>query len=300
MHKQSHMDSRRLSIFLSVVDEGSFTAAGDSLAMSQPAISQAIRELEEDLGAALFHRLGRAVTLTAAGEALVLPARQARRDLEIGRLAVKEVAGLGAGRLDLTCLPTLAVAPLAPLVGAFRAAAPGVTIRLSDPEDTAELLHFVRSGESEVGLVEQVESSGLVTVALSRQEFCVVLPPGSTIRSPFRMQDFVEYPLVATPSGSSTRRLLDDALKKSAAKATVVVEAAQREALLPLIIAGAGAGLLPRPLAEIAGALGCVVVDPKPRLSRAVALIHRDGPLTPAAQRFVQLAVERSADRHVR
>ena len=299
MHKQSHMDSRRLAIFLSVVDEGSFTAAGDSLAMSQPAVSQAIRELEEDLGAALFHRLGRAVMLTAAGNALVLPARQARRDLEIGRLAVKEVAGLGAGRLDLSCLPTLAVAPLAPLIGAFRAAYPGVTIRLSDPEDTAELLHFVRSGESEVGLVERVESSGLVTVALSSQEFFVVLPPGSTIRSPFRMQDFAAYPLVATPSGSSTRRLLDDALTKSAANATVVVEAAQREALLPLIVAGAGAGLLPRPLAEIAGTLGCVVVEPQPRLSRAVALVHRDGPLTPAAQRFVQLAVERSVDRHV-
>ena len=61
------MDIRRLSIFLAVVDEGGFTAAADALAMSQPAVSQAIRELEDDLGAALFHRLGRGVRLTPGG-----------------------------------------------------------------------------------------------------------------------------------------------------------------------------------------------------------------------------------------
>lgn len=284
------MDSRRLAIFVSVVDEGGFTAAADVLAMSQPAVSQAIRELEKDLGASLFHRLGRSVKLTAAGEALVLPARQALHDLVIGRQAVEEAAGPGGGRLDLACLPTLAVAPLAPLVGAFRSAYPGVSIRLSDPKDTAELLAFVRSGESEVGLVERLDVDGLVTVNLWSQEFLIVLPPGSRAVSPVRLRDLASYPLVAAPPGSSTRRLLDDALKKAAAKATVVVEAAQREALLPLIVAGAGAGLLPRPLAETAATLGCVVAEPRPRVSRAVALVHRDGPLTPAARRFVQLA----------
>jgi LysR family transcriptional regulator, carnitine catabolism transcriptional activator len=290
------MDSRRLAIFLAVVDEGGFTAAGDALDMSQPAVSQAIRELEEDLGAVLFHRLGRAIKLTPAGEALVMPARQARRDLAIGRSVVEEIAGLGAGRLDLACLPTLAVAPLAPLVGAFRAAYPGVSIRLSDPEDTAELLQFIRSGHSEVGLVEHLDADELVTVPLWNQEFSVVLPPGTTAASPFRLRDLAALPLVATPPGSSTRGLLDDALKKSAATATVVVEAAQREALLPLIVAGAGAGLLPRPLADVAAALGCVVVEPQPKVSRAVALVHRDGLLTPSARRFIELAVERGPE----
>ncbi len=290
------MDDRRLGIFLAVVDEGSFTAAGDALAMSQPAISQAIRELEEDLGTALFHRLGTGVRVTAAGEALVSPARQARRDLQIGRLAVEEVAGLEGGRLDLACLPTLAVAPLAPLVGAFRAGYPRVSIRLSDPQDTADLVHLVRSGESEVGLTEHLVADGLTTVELWSQEFLVVLPPGSTAPSPFALRGLASLPLVATPPGSSTRGLLDDALKKAAATATVVVEVAQREALLPLIVAGAGAGLLPSPLAKIAHTLGCTVIEPRPRVSRSVALIHRNGPLTPAARSFIELAVDRRGD----
>jgi LysR family transcriptional regulator, carnitine catabolism transcriptional activator len=289
------MDLRRLSIFLAVVDEGSFTAGADSLDISQPAVSQAIRELESDLGALLFHRLGRTVKLTAAGEALVLPARQARHDLHVGRRAVEEVAGLEAGRLELACLPTLAVAPLAPLVGAFRAAHPGVSIGLSDPQDSAELLRFVRSGQSEVGLVERLHGEGLVTVGLGEQQFLIVLPPGSEATDPLPVRELVSYPLVAAPAGSSTRRLLDDALRRSAPTAAVVVEAAQREALLPLVVEGAGAGLLPGPLADVAAALGCVVVRPRPRISRSVALVHREGSLTEAARRFVELAQDRSS-----
>jgi DNA-binding transcriptional LysR family regulator len=289
------MDMRRLEIFLSVVEEGGFSAAADALEMSQPAVSQAVRELEEDLGSALFHRLGRGVALTPAGEALVVPARQTLQDLRIGRALVEDVAGLRSGRLDLACLPTLAVAPLAPLVGAYRLENPGVSIVLSDPRDTAELVHFVRSGRSEIGLAESVSTPGLTTVALGRQDFLVVLPPGTRAENPLRMRDLAGMPLVAAPPGASARALLDDALRHSASRASVVVEAAQREAILPLIVAGAGASLLPRPLAEVGAALGCVVVEPRPPVSRRVALIHREGPLTPAAARFVEMARSPSA-----
>jgi LysR family transcriptional regulator, carnitine catabolism transcriptional activator len=291
------MDARRLGIFLAVVDEGGFTAAGDALEISQPAVSQAIRELEADLGVLLFHRLGRGVALTPAGEALVAPARQARRDLEIGRAAVAAVAGLKVGRLDLACLPTLAIAPLAPLVGEFRSAYPGVSVRLADPANTAELLQFVRSGHSEVGIVNVLEAEDLVSVPLASQDFLVVLPPGSEGGSPFPLRELAALPLVAAPAGSSTRGLLDEALEEvaAAAEARVVVEAAQREALLPLIVAGAGAGLLPRPLAHVAAVLGCVVAEPLPAVRRTVALVHRPGPLTPAAGAFIDLALERHA-----
>ena len=284
------MDPRRLAIFLEVVEQGGFTRAADTLDIAQPSVSQAVRELEADLGTSLFHRLGRSISLTPAGEALVAPARQVRRDLEDGLASVEEVAGLGRGRLDIACLPTLAVAPLAPLVGAFRASYPEIQIVLSDPRDTAELIDFVRTGRSEVGLVEHVASDGLTTVAIGTQDFLAVLPPDSSASSPYQLQLLATIPLVAAPVGSSTRGLLDDALRSVGVTARVMVEVAQREALLPLIAAGAGAGLLPRPLAEFAATLGCVVVQPKPAVSRAVALVHRHGHLTPAARRFVELA----------
>jgi len=70
----------------------------------------------------------------------------------------------------------------------------------------------------------------------------------------------------------------------------IAVVAEQREAILPLVLAGAGATLYPRPLAEQAAQLGATVLALRPRLSRPVLLVHRRGPLSPAAAAFVALA----------
>ena len=113
------MDLRRLTYFLAVVDHGGFTAGADEVDVSQPALSLAVKELERELEVALFDRVGRRVHLTAAGQALVGPARQALRDVETGRAAVAAVAGVRAGTLALASLPTLAADPLAELVGRF-------------------------------------------------------------------------------------------------------------------------------------------------------------------------------------
>lgn len=285
------MDLRRLTLFLAVADNAGFSRAADALGMSQPAVSQGIRELEGELGTKLFHRLGRTVGLTAAGEALVGPARQALRDVDTGHAAVRAVAGLAAGQLDLCALPTLAVHPVGPIVGSFRRAHPGVRVVLSAPEDTASLVNLVRSGRSEVGITEAVTATGLVVHSLGDQDFLLVLPPGSDARSPIPLRRLQGVPLVAGPPETSTRRLLDEAFAAAGLTPNVAVVSAQREALLPLVLAGAGATLLPRPLADVAKQLGCAVAVPTPAVRRKVVLARRESPLTPAAARFVDLAL---------
>ena len=140
------MDLRRLTYFLAVVDHGGFTNAAKALFVSQPALSLAVRQLEEEVGTELLYRLGRGVRLTPAGEAFVGPARQALRDLEIARASAASIAGLETGTLALGSLPTLAADPLADLVGRFRAAHPGVLVDLAAPEDTADLVALLRDG----------------------------------------------------------------------------------------------------------------------------------------------------------
>ena len=88
------MDLRQLSYVVAVADHGGFTRAAEAVHVTQPALSQAVRTLEAELGVELFHRTGRSVVLTAAGEALLGPARRALRDAETARAAVAEVAGL--------------------------------------------------------------------------------------------------------------------------------------------------------------------------------------------------------------
>ncbi len=277
----------RLTVFLAVVDQGGFSAAGDVLQMTTPEVMEALRELEGEVGATLLNRVGRTVGLTFAGESFLPTARLALRDEANPDLDGDTRGEPIVGRLDLACLPTLVVAPVAPLVGQFRVLHSSVTIVLADPQDTAELLEFVTSGRSELGISSAVTVEGLAVIPLGDQEFCVVLPPGTNVRDPLPVAQLAEMPLVAAPKGSSTRSHLDGVFNELGVEANIVVETAPRDAFVPLIVAGAGSALLPRPLGEAARQLGCVVVDPLPAVRRPVSLVHRPGHLTPAAQLFI-------------
>jgi DNA-binding transcriptional LysR family regulator len=287
------MDLRRLGLFLAVVDEGGMTRAAEVRHVSQPSVSQAIRELERELGTPLFHRVGRGLVLTAAGEALVGPARQALRDVETARAAVEAVVGVTAGHLDLAALPTLAVDPLATLVGGFRVMHPDVTIRLADPADSAALQTMVASGDVELGItVGTGNGDGLEVRELGHQDLLAVLPPGTpTHARHISVSQLAAFPIVAAPPGTATRNQLEEAFAGAGATPHVAVTTAQREAILPLVLAGAGATLFPGPLAEQAAVLGAVVVPVAPRLTRAVVVMHRPGPLSPAAAAFLALTL---------
>src|ERR1700751_622576 len=118
------MDERRLRYFLAVVDEGSVTRAAQRLHVAQPSLSQAIRAFESELGVQLFDRVGRGLRLTAGGEALLGPARQGLQTMDQARNAVAGVTELRAGSIQIASLATLAVDPMAALIGRFRARYP--------------------------------------------------------------------------------------------------------------------------------------------------------------------------------
>lgn len=284
------MDLRRLRLFLAVVDHGGFTAAAHAEHVAQPAVSLAVRELEAEVGAPLLVRSRGGVTLTAAGEALVPPARQALRDVEHAAAAVAAVTGLVAGRLDVASLPTLAADPVSDLVGRFRRAHPGVTVRLGAPHDLEELATDVRSGAAEVGVTEEgLANVGLEQVRVGEQELLAVSPPGGSA-APVRLARMGGVPLVLSPPGASLRDVVAAALAEVGVVPEVAVETAQREALIPLVLAGAGTTFLPTRLAQAAGQLGATVRPTRPRLRRTIVVVHRPGPLGPAAARFLDLA----------
>ena len=208
------MDTRRLQHFVAVVDHGGFTAAAKATFASQPALSLAVKELEADLGTPLFDRIGRRVQLTAAGTALLGPARQVLRDLETGRAAVTAVSGLESGVLSLACLPTLAADPTATLIGRFRGHHRGVRVDLAAPEDSRELFELVETGTSELGLTDALGvPAALESTALGSQVLVFIHPPGTaTSVATSALIDFEDTLFVASPEGTSTRRLLDERL----------------------------------------------------------------------------------------
>lgn len=288
------MDEKRLRYFLAIVEEGGLTKAARRLHIAQPSLSQALGSLERELGVQLFHRAGRGLRLSAAGQAFVGPARQALRSIEEACNAVEEVSQLLAGSLDITALPTLAVDPLAKLIGRFRTRHPGVVVRVREAESAAEASTLVREGGCEIGLAHlPLPGEDLVTVALGVQELMFVLPSvasaaaGDGAISPAAL---AEVPLVVSPAGTSTRMLLEQAMEAAGVTPTIAVETDAREAIVPLVLAGAGGALLPGPLAEEARRRGAIARAARPRIARQIGLIRREGPLSPAGRAFVAIA----------
>ncbi len=289
------MDLRRLGLFLAVVDHDGFTAAARAVHVAQPAVSLAVKELEQELGSELLVRSRSGVTLTPAGAALVPPARRALQELDIATASVAAVTGLVAGRLDVVCLPSLTADPAAELVGHFRRAHPGVTVRVLGARDPADLADAVRSGRAEVGItVTGPEVAALDHVALSDQQLRAVVPPGGSGAdgAAIDLRDLDGRPLVVTPPGTSLRTMVDAAFASLDITPTVAVETDQRDAVVPLVLAGAGTGFVPRGLAGAAAALGARVHPTDPPLHRRLLLVGRPGARSPAADRFHGLAVD--------
>lgn len=287
------MDERKLAYFLATVEEGSVTRAAERLLVAQPSLSQTLRALERELGVALFHRVGRGVRLTAAGQALVGPARQFLRAGNEARAAVGGVLELRAGTVELAALATLAVDPLAELIGRFRERHPGVRVSVVEPESADGVRSLVRDGTCELGVAHlPLRDEQLVAHSLGEQELLFALPPdgAGAVHRPLGARELARTQMVVSPPGTSTRMLLEQALAAMGVTPQIAVETTAREAIIPLVLAGAGAALLPASIAQEAQRRGASVRKARPVITRTVGVVHRDAPLSPAARALLTLA----------
>lgn len=292
------MERRELEYFLAIAEHGSFTAAAQAMRVAQPSLSHAIGSMESRLGGKLFHRLPHGVVLTAAGQALLEPARRVMRDLSTATDSVREVLGLAGGRLDVVAQTTLAVDPLAELVGSYLREHPKVAVRISDPELGSDVTAAVRTGECELGMVDSADLvvGDLDSIVLrAREIFAVLSPDASTSRARLGLAELAALDWVTTPKGTATREVIEDTVGRQERPGRrfspeVAVETAHQAMIVPLVLAGAGATLLPRSMAEDAAERGAVVLPLRPKVVRRGVLFWRPGPLSPAAAEFVRLA----------
>ncbi len=284
------MNPRHIEFVVAVADHRSFTRAAEAVRVSQPSLSHAISEIEQQLGTPLFHRMGRSVWLTSAGDAFVESARLVLHDLSVLQASVKAVEELRAGTLDLAAPHASAAELLARLVGEFRSRHPGVRVRIQTSENLHDIERYVRTGRCELALtVEKVEPPLLAEV-IGTEENLAVFPPGTKLkRRPVKHADLAGLPLIVPTGVYEYYGGL--ALQTSPDKAPfVAVETESRQALIPLVLAGAGFTFLPRGLAEGAARQNLVLAAMDPPMQRDILLVTRPGPLSPAAKIFVSLA----------
>lgn len=192
------LDSWTLTVLITVADAGSFSAAADTLSLTQPAVSRQISGLERRLGVALFRRAARGVTLTTSGAVAVDMARSALAQLDAIEAEMKSLGGDDTGTLRMSAFSSANTALVPAAIRAFAAAHPGVTLSLLqvDPVDPAGA---VRNGIVDLALltdwqlyadpraaradatgraVPLTEISGVDLVPLLDEELQVALPRG--------------------------------------------------------------------------------------------------------------------------
>src|SRR3954468_16354901 len=137
------MTLQQLEYFLAAVEHGSFSAAADSLHMAQPSLSEQVRRLEDELGVALFHRLGRGIRLTEAGRALRPHAERVLAEVDLARNSVVEVRELRGGTAAFGTFGGARYYLTADFVADFRRRYPGVGVRLvrEDPAAVVAAAH---------------------------------------------------------------------------------------------------------------------------------------------------------------
>ena len=181
------MDIRHLRYFLAVAEELHFGRAAMRLHIAQPPLSQAIRQLEEELGAALFTRTSRSVRLTAAGAALVGDARTVLEQLAQAEAKVRRVHAGEAGELVVGYMNPVMDAVLCRALAAFRVKKPDVALRLRELPSPVQL-DELRSGRLDIAFV-RAGSEDQATAAGAELAFCVVA------REPYVLALPTEHPL---------------------------------------------------------------------------------------------------------
>lgn len=173
------MELRHLRYFVAVAEEQNVTRAALRLHLSQPPLSRQIRNLEDELGIALFDHDANAVRLTEAGRVFLAEARMILQRVEGAGQMAKDVAVGKRGEIQIGYAPSLTVELLPRALRYFRKSNPGVRVQLHDLS-TQEMLRGLRDGKLHAALLVQVPPRtlvGLVFEELQRLAVCVALHP---------------------------------------------------------------------------------------------------------------------------
>jgi DNA-binding transcriptional LysR family regulator len=295
------MDIHQLETFLAVVDEKGFSRAAKRLHRTQPAVSQVVRKLEEDLGETLFERTARDGTLTAAGEVLSDYARRMLALRAEATSAMAELKSLNRGRLSIaanefTCLYLL------PVLDRFRRLCPQILVSVQRslaskiPDDLLE-----RSVE--LGILSFRPDADLFrSITVYTDQMAFVVNPGHPLakEKSIAIEDLGAESFIAHNVPSPVRRQVVAAFEKHKTPLNMGVQLPSLEAVKRFVAMGNGVALVPGLSVGPELASGELVTVPVEnlRFERHLRLVHRKrANLSHAAIAFLKVVRSLSLDR---
>ena len=288
------MDINQLEVFLAVAQEKSFSRAAEALHRTQPAVSQAIRRLETELGEALFDRSSKDGTMTAAGRVLFDFAQQMMNLRHHAHSAIRELRDLHRGKLSLGA-NEYTVMCLLPLIPIFRARHPHIKIEVKRSL-ASRIPGEILGRDVEIGVVSFKPSDPAIkSVAVVTDELALVVPPDHPLaaKKVVSVRELGAESFIAHNVPSPYREKVVKTFEKQRTPLNISMEMPTLEAIKRLVEKGMGVALIPRLAAhaEISRKqlVGLWVREMK--LERKLHLIYRKGAtLSHAAKAFLRVA----------
>ncbi len=276
---------------MAVAKTRSFTEACEQVHLSQPALSIAIKNLEDSLGGKLLVRTTRALRLTPEGEDFYKTAMRLLSDWDDAFEEVQSRFSLYRGKISISCMPSFAGNQLPAILLKFREKHPDINITVQDviAEDVIEM---VRSGRVEIGIsFDPGDADDLLFETLFEDDFIVALPQGHPLLEAQELSwsEVINEEIIALQRPSSMRMQIERELQKKNLLLNVSYEVHQLATIGRMVSTGLGIGLVPtlceRQMLEL-GAVCRPLVDPV--ISRKVGVITRKrAALSAAAQGVV-------------
>ncbi|MFD4841390.1 LysR substrate-binding domain-containing protein [Achromobacter sp. NPDC058515] len=281
------MQLRHLRYFVKIVEAGSFSRAATLIPVAQPALSQQIAALEEELGVVLLHRSARGVRPTAAGAAFYAEAASILSQLERIPQIVRSLGGEMQGVVRIGMSSTLASFLAGELMEACKATLPKISLRFSSGA-SGQLGSRIRDSSLDLALVFEDEPfTGFLRQPLFRQRLFVVSPRKAGRRpSGIRFEQLADMPLILPAHPNITRTMLDRLFAQAGIVPQIVAETEVFSGMLSAVQAGIGNTILP--LGDFSGvpgyaAIWAVLIEPPVYLTASV-LASSEVPLTPPAE----------------
>jgi DNA-binding transcriptional LysR family regulator len=266
--------------FLAVADLSSFRAASEVLHLSQSAVSRRVDKLEAALGVKLLDRTTRRVELTTVGRSFVPRARNVLNELESALVGVQDIAERLSGLVTIACVPSAVGYFLPDLIRQFHDKYPQIRIKVID-ESSSTVLTTVARGDADFGLTYiGIQDADIEFTPLLEEPFVVAVRRDHPLarRRTITWEDLERYDFISLAQGSGNRFLIDQALAQSGRRPRWFCEVQHVPALVSLVEAGLGVGVVPRLAMPAANHATLVSVKLKdPGLSRTLGLIHRRG-----------------------
>jgi len=243
-----NFDLADLRAFLAVADHGSFRAASETLHLSQSALSRRVDKLEDALGVDLFTRTTRKVELTTVGRAFVHRARSVLNELEGALLGIQDLAERLSGEVTLACVPSAVGHFLPSVFGEYHQRYPRIRIRVLD-ENSSDVLLAVTRGDADFGVTYiGTQEADIEFLPLIEEAFVLACPTTHPLakRRSVAWKDLGEHGYIALAQGSGNRFLIDQALANSPSRPRWFCEVNHVPALVSLVMAGLGVGVVPR------------------------------------------------------